>query len=114
MVGIDVLSFGANVSGDESANRLYLGIGNVPKPSLAATLHSAPDNLLLRLRVANSLALDSAANVRLVDFYRAAELFRIRFLHGLTDSMIQIPGGLVTADAQVALELHRADTPLRV
>ena len=80
-----------------------LGIIGMDKPQWALALADTDNYFLVPFTSENSLSLEFAADIRFVYFNNPAKLRYIARSHGLTDAVIQIPCGFVSADAEVAL-----------
>ncbi len=96
----------ADVGVDNLANGGGLRILGVNHAQITVALPNADDNLLVTLWTPAALL---AAYVGLINLDCAAEFLWSHFQHCSTDSVTQMPSGLI-ASVEIALELIRGDT----
>jgi hypothetical protein len=103
---------------DEALERVLRGPGEHAGDNVPLALNRADDGRLAARATAfvvvpAVLVLGLAADPSLIDLDCADELLELFILQGSADAMAHVPGGLVGAEAHVAVNLPSADTFLR-
>src|SRR5215211_171602 len=103
LIGIDGLRLPGHVLPNEALQRLAVAsLDHLQADGPAALYGSDHDNLVVRVAMPHTL--DLAADERFIGLYDALQELGVHFVESGTDTMTQIPRGLV-AHAKSALEL---------
>lgn len=107
------ICIGADVFTDVLGERSGFGVFYVKKPQFSASLTDADNDVFFRATPRLSFPMLDAADVRFVHFNNTRERNLLRFQHGSTDAMAEVPCRLISPDFEDSLHLQRGDAFLR-